>query len=117
MTQDHPNWRVEFIRYVEEACENSGEVDCRSYSGRSMYGKTCLSINGEAKRVRQTLTDAINNFVEETWGSEEESVTKIQTFVSALMNYKEDSFGLDKVIYWPHIPYDKDDNDIEENGG
>jgi len=71
-----------------------------SYSGRGMYGKTCLAIRTESN---------INLF---NLGAEvAQSTLDEDEFVESypdIFHPKMDSFGLGIVVYWPNIEYIKD---------
>lgn len=66
--------------------------DVRSYSGRGMYGKTCLAIVGEGISLI-SLGYAL--------GEMDCDIDKYD-----LDNMRSDSMGLGMVYYWPNIEYE-----------
>ena len=66
--------------------------DVRSYSGRGMYGKTCLAIVGEGINLI-SLGYAL--------GEMDRDIDKYD-----LDNMRSDSMGLGMVYYWPNIEYE-----------
>jgi hypothetical protein len=64
-----------------------------SYSGRSMYGRQCVSV---AVPSGACMSDIIL-FMGDLW--------------QELGEYQRDSMGLDVVYYWPSIPCDEKDED------
>lgn len=83
---------------IYKRLDNAG-FDTRSYSGRSMYGKTCLGLVIKDHSELPMLHKHLNNDE---------------------MNYLTDSMGLNFIIYWPSIPYEKyedEDNLIDMTWG
>lgn len=78
---------MELHQIIEEIADEIGGEVYEGYSGRFMYGKTCLGI---------TCSDVVQCI--EVAGSK------------GLMGAKYDSLGLDYIVYWPN-PQLKDDDD------
>lgn len=99
---------------LQEIVEDAG-FDVRSYSGRGMYGKKCLSFNLEQEEnefdAMLKLSESIQSYVEHSDdGLEFEDVT--QYFMGA----KSDSMGLGMVIYFPNIEWEEiEDQDEDED--
>ena len=66
----------------------------RSYSGRAMYGKTCIGITGEDINLL-TLGFALAEY----YRDHDDDVPY------NFYNYRTDSMGLGQVIYWPQMKY------------
>lgn len=104
-------------------------VGIRTYSGRAMYGKKCLAITGDATDCQKFISEAINHRIQEMWDkvvdlnddSDEAEWAEANDEKDALMDFvtnigraRQDSMGLDVVIYWPNI--ECTDDDLYENG-
>lgn len=90
---------------IANACSNCG-LSARSYSGRGMFGKTCLSVAGEEAEIREVLTDVIC-YLHNGDGDFEQQLRN-------LLRYKQDNAGPGIVVYWPNLPYVASSNDGEE---
>lgn len=73
-----------------KAAYAGSEVDVRSYSGRGMYGRSCLGVVCSL----QLLLDIVFEF-----GKTGEEFN--------LGSVKSDSMGCDTIYYWPDIPFDE----------
>jgi hypothetical protein len=83
----------EEVKQFIEALEQSG-FEPSAYSGRGMYGKQCVSINGDdvsAWEVARCLW--YNNFEEDDLNIPEP---------------RQDQLGLGIVLYWPSYDWPKD---------
>lgn len=73
--------------------------DVRSYSGRGMYGKTCLGIVADsAQFVMSFILD----------------VQQDDPDLAAILSsqpMRTDDMGLSIILYWPGISFDAEDND------
>jgi hypothetical protein len=81
--------------------ENAG-FDCQSYSGRGMYGDTCLAVVTDDD-VLNLFADLIDNGCGGKPNSEESYY-----IVKMLRDAKQDSMGKGTVIYWPNIPFEEE---------
>ena len=95
---------------IRMACEDSGEVDFRnSYSGRGMYGRQCVGIDGDSHTLRQVIAAVIKDMsraVASEECDEEVRMKMNEDFdrdVDILMNYSEDSMGMGRIYYWPEL--------------
>lgn len=71
-----------------------GDVDVRDdYSGRGMYGATCLAVVGDNYVLEVFLEGA-----------------RFYGIDARLGNMAQDSMGLSHVFYWPSIEVEKEDN-------
>jgi hypothetical protein len=80
-----------------------GETDLIpiSYSGRRMYGEHCVAV------VCDNPFHIIGVLIE--------TFEDIRSFNDELViNARVDDMGLQKVIYWPHLPWTSDLNEEEE---
>jgi hypothetical protein len=87
---------------LESLIGEAGEFSVREYSGRSMYGKKCLAV--------VTGRDSVHSFeLGVRVGRAAALSSDFCDVEDAMLDTKEDSMGLGSVIYWPHVPYVKDD--------
>jgi len=76
----------------------------RSYSGRGMYGSTCLAVTGEdAGKVLGRLMGALLNVGEKL------SAMERQELARALRSVKWDSLGFDTIVYFPNLRFTRED--------
>lgn len=101
---------------LEDIGLNCGvEFKIRSYSGRGMYGKECLAIDGDDINLMQL------GFIMGQQVAEERQYLHTKVFVdeSDMSGMRSDSMGLGMVYYWPHIAYvgnmDEDDEEIYDD--
>lgn len=66
------------------------------YSGRGMYGSTCIGIVGSVT----TLTHFIRTLSEQVLVGEENGLVP---FLEEVHNVRQDSMGRDQIFYWPYI--------------
>jgi hypothetical protein len=97
---------------VREAFKSS-VYEVRSYSGRGMYGKSCLGV------VCDSPVDAILDAIIEFVAGNTDQDTTIE-FIDELRNYRIDDLGLSTILYFPYIEWEDDqmideDENIKEN--
>lgn len=107
---------------IKEACEMSGTATYRSYSGRGMYGKTCVGIVGSFRDCMNIIAIVVGTQAEELYDANDDDASDIhydlQDNLASLMEFNYDSMGLDVVVYWPKIEYIRfDDQSDEEDEG
>jgi len=70
--------------------------DCYSYSGRAMYGETCLAVNDDGRGLGEVMATIIRGAIEEGSGA------KIADAVSEM---RTDSMGRGTVVYFPGVAF------------
>jgi hypothetical protein len=82
------------VSLMEDFCDQNGYEFREDYSGRGMYGKSCIGFVTEesAFRFGISLGEYLTDQGEECL---------FRSFVDA--SVKEDSMGLDTIIYFPYI--------------
>lgn len=81
------------------------DYSVRSYSGRAMYGRSCLGVVLDSENdVSKLMSKLILNVEEE----ERSEVAK------AVRGFKTDSMGMGIVLYFPEVEYEDDDDDEDE---
>lgn len=86
---------------LRDLCEDSGEVEFReSYSGRSMYGATCVGIVGSAQDCMRVIGELIKQCKNNEGFDAEFS---FEDAVDTLFAFKTDSMGRDVILYWEEL--------------
>lgn len=91
------------INYAVEALVDALELDDdvtihRKYSGRGMYGKTCIGFSGS--NPLSTITEAMGSVVEDQFNSEDGLEWALE-FFEMISSMRKDSLGLGEIIYFP----------------
>lgn len=91
------------IEMLENTCD--GNVSFRpNYSGRAMYGQTCVGLVGSFEDCMKVISSVICEMHEESVSDFEDEVETGIDFseaVETLLNFRQDSMGLQAIIYWP----------------
>jgi hypothetical protein len=89
---------------MQEVLEDAEVGTLRSYSGRGMYGKSCLGLDTDL-----SLGEIFSRVLDVLRGEEE--TEEVQR---AFENMEQDSLGRGKIIYFPGTPFA--DEEDEEDG-
>ncbi len=87
---------------LQELLEDAFKV--RSYSGRGMYGATCLAVTTD-----DGLAEVVAHVVLNVDDENRHDVAR------ALRRMKTDSMGLGMVVYFPGVPFEGDDSDDDDD--
>lgn len=113
---------------LQEACDEN-DVELRSYSGRGMYGDTCIGIVGDQRSCFRAISDAIRTAVgnvvdnaldmtddasEEEFRQVRKEQEEVDNLIRSLLNYRMDNMGLDIVVYWEDLEYTSQGEEEEE---
>ena len=98
----------------KEAIEDVG-YQTRSYSGRGMYGKSCLGF--ETTRYQnsiQAVAEIIGNLADTCMYDDD---LELQDFIEMFSDVQSDSMGLGMIIYFPEISWDQDweESELEDD--
>jgi hypothetical protein len=85
------------LQTVLEAIAQNGDFTVRSYSGRCMYGKSCLAVTFDGNIG--ALFAAILYEVDGDLGN------MTQDLAHAFENMAQDNMGLGTVVYFPRVEY------------
>lgn len=77
----------------------------RSYSGRGMYGQTCMGITIDARASQIKLGFDL---------AEGLRAAGMEDSMDILEDVKQDSMGLDSILYWERVPAPADSEDDED---
>lgn len=82
---------------LQQICEDAG-IPVRSYSGRGMYGQTCLGIEpeGGVGELFSAVLEAVEG---------EDDTFELR---DAFINLRTDSMGLGIIVYFPGMPFVKE---------
>ncbi len=79
------------------------DYDCKSYSGRGMYGKYCLGV--EVTNTNNMISSVIRNII---FDKEE--------IADAFESMKTDSMGKENtIVYFTNVEYTSNDDDDDED--
>lgn len=74
------------------------------YSGRGMFGRTCLGLTGDVDDLIRFV-----RFVERTHANENVNFPMDDT--DWLDNVRDDNMGRKMIYYWPNVRVEEDDDD------
>lgn len=106
---------------MQEYADDCGVTVSNTYSGRFMYGKTCVSVAGGETEI-QKLFKAVLLHYHQSWIEAENQrmignddadpdISYEELLDLLLVNYKTDSMGLGIVVYWPTWEHTEDKSD------
>lgn len=93
---------------LETACNDSGETGFRDdYSGRGMYGDSCVGITGSLSDCMRVIAYVIQALTDELENADEDNRFAARRLfdnqIEALMNFSQDSMGRDLILYWSDL--------------
>ncbi len=95
----------------KDAIEESG-YSTLSYSGRGMYGKSCLGFETSRSQSPIQATAEIIFSLSETCQYSGDEI-ELSEFVDFFSDVRQDSMGLGTIIYFPEISWEADWNESE----
>lgn len=93
-------------RLIEEAAEDTGVSFRPNYSGRGMYGRSCVGIVGSSQDLAAVMTEVAYNLAPlsaEGW----EGNQRLREELESLFQYSSDSMGMGRIFYWQHLALDE----------
>lgn len=100
---------------LKTACDEA-EIELNErYSGRGMHGRDCVGIASSRQSVMTIIADVLQQITQNVFDStiDAESEEELRAahaanstaadYISQLMDYEQDSFGFDVIIYWSKI--------------
>ncbi len=100
------------IKAIKSACDDAEDMRFReSYSGRGMFGRTCVSVVGCMQSFQQMMFTVLAESASELQdttidGTEEEAAeafSQHMSFIQHITDFKMDSMGLDTIFYWEDL--------------
>ncbi len=96
---------------IKGVAETSDSVRFRSsYSGRGMYGASCVGIVGSYSACQEVIAEVII----EAKNDDEDLADEFDNLVRGLLAFEQDSMGTDVILYWSHIEYEPGIDEPEE---
>lgn len=102
---------------LEKVVEDDLNVSfLNNYSGRGMYGKSCIALSGSLGDCMAAVGALLNNMHDEAFEHARDAETDEELNVASalniaacnateeLMKIKWDNMGYDVVVYWPDLP-------------
>lgn len=77
----------------------AAELEARSYSGRGMFGRSCIGIDLE--RGESAVGAALKI------AAACDTIEEVEYLYRALKDAREDSMGLGTIVYWPDMEWPK----------
>lgn len=100
--------------FLQRVLEDAG-YECRSYSGRGMFGRECLGVSLDRYASEFALiADVLANMPVSSDGETMED--SLDTLAKAFRGANQDQIGLGTIVYWPAVPYVGDENDDNPPG-
>lgn len=96
---------------IKQACENLDVKFYNGYSGRGMYGDSCIGVTGSLQDAMAVIAESIKQV-------KDNPVTGMDFawVVDALLNFREDRLGRDTIVYWEELrPLDEESQEEDEN--
>lgn len=79
------------------------DVDVRTnYSGRSMYGRTCVGVTGSSSDINSVIAGVIME-LSDLAVEGPDARDQMREHIETLLNYAQDSMGMDRIYYWPGL--------------
>ena len=96
--------------YLQYVVLDSMEDVCfrNDYSGRAMYGRSCVGVTGSRSDCQAVIAEAIirasiDSQKVQAGSSREETDECFRQLVAELLNFQQDSMGMDIILYWPNL--------------
>ena len=85
------------LQVIKSQAEYYGVSYRADYSGRGMYGRSCVSISGSRMDCMVVIGEVIKDM------SDSVPKDEFSDVVDIMLDYSNDSMGLGIVLYWPYI--------------
>lgn len=106
----------QFYKLLADVVKNEGYeevVRIRSYSGRGMMGRKCLSIQGDENVLDNVFRDSIMKAGDDMFGEalegDEIKAEELRDFFhrvcDTITDNQFDRMGYDSVVYWKNVQY------------
>lgn len=96
------------------AVNGNSDITIRSYSGRGMYGKSCVAVIGNRRELQQLFGEVIVDLHENPSAAENKGI-EFDEVVDLLLSPRQDSMGLDIVVYWPEFEWTPECSALVDN--
>lgn len=83
------------------ACRGIYDVEFRpSYSGRGMYGRSCIGIVGSYTKCMQVIGEVIKYASRDI---EDDNSRDFENIVDTMLEFSQDNMGYDIIMYWENL--------------
>lgn len=90
-------------RHFIQIAADELSIDLRDYSGRGMYGSQCVA---SSQVDRDEFMFKLGWIVaDHAHANGEDGEVDLFGVTVLLQNVREDSLGMGRIVYWPHIPF------------
>lgn len=94
-----------------EAAESAG-YEPRSYSGRGMFGRSCVGIEVSRGQSEFTMAIEIAKELMDLCEKDDEAIEVVDEL--AQLRPSCDSMGLGAIVYFPGVPWPEDEDEDED---
>lgn len=98
------------------------DVEPRSYSGRGMHGRSCVSVHvdgGLVLGLGARIVSAESRGLDVEDIDVDDALDEIGTIADAVADVMDrassDSLGRGSVIYWPHLDWPEDEPEVDDD--
>lgn len=98
---------------LAETCEELGDhvSFCTDYSGRGMFGRTCIGISGQGSDLREVIAYSIKQMTATISATakrgDDDALADVENdfdnCLDTLLDYCTDDLGQGKIFYWPEL--------------
>jgi hypothetical protein len=99
----------EVQKFLKQACDGCDVKFYESYSGRGMYGKSCVGVVGSFKECMGIMVETIKACEQDIelnsdYSQDPNSVYEFQQRLDSLKDAEFDSMGREMlIVYWPGL--------------
>ena len=99
-----------------EYAMNDADLDIdqlrRDYSGRFMYGRTCIGIVGTSRDLMRFALLVMPQVVDELQTGDRDVIPQVP---EEWLDIRTDDMGRDMIFYWPSVQAPDQDDETKEN--
>ena len=86
---------------LRNACRESEVVSYyNDYSGRSMYGRSCVGIVGDRRDCMKVISAVMQDIAAANGAH---GVLQVGEWFDTLLDFDMDNMGRDMILYWPNL--------------
>lgn len=86
---------------INNACKEADDVKFyNDYSGRSMYGRSCVGIVGSRRDCMKVISAVMQDIAAANGAH---GVLQVGEWFDTLLDFDMDNMGRDMILYWPNL--------------
>jgi hypothetical protein len=92
------------------------------YSGRGMFGRKCIGVDGSPLACKQLLSQVASDLAELVFAHTSmdiergaQTLESVQEQFGQLMTYSQDNMGYDIIMYWEDLQLEEDEQEEESD--